>query len=272
MHKQARSEKSPDPKEKIRSDISRYENQKKLRKLYGVGRLGSMGVAAVGSFKKDPKLIIGGVGGSFLTGFMRSSAAKEESAALGRIKRHYDLRDSGKLINLNAVIPQTEKTAIVSSIADAAIALINLGAHLHTFVHSFGNAATVGLDMLTVSACPADRQGTPKHRFDRGEEVSKTSHHRRSEYALGRSRYGQRLLGSQPRFAGQASRQSHGSRAQHVHARVLRGRQRSSQNPLGKYLTNLPAGILSTMSTGKKGGELAGELLTQNQKDLAQVS
>lgn len=106
-------------KDKVKSDIKRYEHQRSMKSLATVGLLGSAGLAAGAAFKRHTPLTALGLSGAFLSGFARGRAGREEGAALGRIKRFYDLRERPKFLNVNAVLPDIEKQGVLGGAAAA---------------------------------------------------------------------------------------------------------------------------------------------------------
>lgn len=277
---------SSDPKEKVRSDIKTYENQKKLRKLYGAGRMASLGLAGIGGFKKNPMLTAAGIGGAFGSGFMRGKSAKEEQAALNRIKRYYDLRDSGKLINLNAVIPGSEKSAAIIDTAE----IIGQAAHMIPYLGHYMSQAGSFLSRHTpelISSAAGAVTGTSLGRV--AVDVAtmpalarKASGGLRSiAHIAAKKSQGVPLTGTEKMWLGASDLLGGWSeKTRAIPENFLAKANASSGFSKGfnkamyaatkpkivRYFTNILPDLGSTLFTGKRVGEAAGEALTQVRK------
>lgn len=135
-------------KEQVKQDIKRYENQKKIKRLALLGTLGGLGTMTVGGFRKNP--VLSGAGALTTAGsaLLAGHAKKEQYKALGRIKRHYDLREQKPFINLGAVLPTAEsfkKEAAISTLIDAAM-------HALGSTHGLADYAAMGAAQLGAAA------------------------------------------------------------------------------------------------------------------------
>lgn len=109
---------TPEEINKVRKDIKAYEKNKRMKHLSTVAMIGSTAMAAHGGFKSNPHVIIPSLGISFASGFARGRARREEQAALNRIKKHYDLRNTERSTQ--------EKTAVIGGVIEALSSLPHL--------------------------------------------------------------------------------------------------------------------------------------------------
>lgn len=116
----------PSPKDKVRQDIKTYEHNKRVKGLMTAGGLGALGLAGYGSATKKNLPKYTGLGAALVAGALRGRAAREEEAALNRVKRYYDLRDKApsSLLSREAYTP-SEKVATFGAVADTITAAIS---------------------------------------------------------------------------------------------------------------------------------------------------
>jgi hypothetical protein len=130
-----------DPRAKIKADIKSYENQKKLKNLYTAATTAALAGAGIAGYKGMKGTALGLGSSAFGTGFLRRRAAREEHAALNRVKRFYNLRDKGPLFNLAAILPESEKRAMLGSAIEAASAIAG---------HPLPHGAGLSIDLATL--------------------------------------------------------------------------------------------------------------------------
>ncbi|NDC22535.1 MAG: hypothetical protein EBZ49_00170 [Proteobacteria bacterium] len=132
-------------KDKIRQDIKTYEKYKRLKNLGNVGLVGSLGGLPIAGYKQNKPAAAALLGTSFLSGFVAKRSEREERAALNRIKRFYDLRDTNPMFNLPEILPLQEKRAATGIVGAAAMGL--------------GHA--LGINVTPAEAVAADFLATP---------------------------------------------------------------------------------------------------------------
>lgn len=164
-------------KESIKQDLVRFENQKKIRRLAQLGTAAGLGTLGYGAFKGSPHAATLGAGITGLGAFTAGRAARERDYALGRIKRHYDLRDK-QVMDLGAVLPSEEDISKTANLAKTAVVgeSLTLLSHIPDYYHSFSpaipavaaTAAAIGKSALPLMADLAALPGIAKWQFQKG--------------------------------------------------------------------------------------------------------
>ena len=113
---------------------------------------GSLGWAGYGGVKGSKAHSAAGLSAAFLSGFARGRANREEKAALGRIKRYYDLREKEPLLAMKKHAVVGGAVELASSVLMAPMGLESLS---HLVQHATSNIAGPALSTMIGASVPS---------------------------------------------------------------------------------------------------------------------
>lgn len=241
----------PSDKDRVRRDLQAYENQGKLKRLAQLGTAAGLAGMGYGGYSGNKRVLLSSAGASLLSSYGAGRAQKAKDRALGRIKRHYDLRDD-KLFNMNAVLPSQEvfkKHAIAGGLMEAVtgVAGMPLSHMVEMGVASLGAIPYAAKAIGAAIPAAVDLAVTPglaKWMTNRGFDYAKV---------FAKQKLNKPLTSQEVKMVGQAFK---------AQSRVMAANADKSKllGPVRRYFTSFlsgPAGM------GSQIGEHAGSVLKQ---------